>query len=65
MSQEYKQCINDYDVDGLARMLLMSSSQQITNWISMMKLRPKGDDVSDETEISKKKSIFKVGSFLF
>ena len=38
MSKDYKKCINDYDVDGLAKMFLVSSSQQITNWVSMMKV---------------------------
>lgn len=37
MSDEYKKCINDYDVSGLAYLLLSSSSQHITNWISLKK----------------------------
>ena len=34
MAHDYRDCINNYDVEGLTKMLLNSSSQQITNWVS-------------------------------
>lgn len=37
MSDEYKSYINHYDVEGLAKLLQSSSSQQMTNWVSMKK----------------------------
>ena len=37
MSDDYKECIGNYDIDGLVKILLISSSQQATNWISMKK----------------------------
>lgn len=37
MSEEYKRCINDSDVEGLARLLFYSSSLQVANWVSFKK----------------------------
>ena len=37
MSDDYKSYINNFDVDGLAKLLQSSSSQQMTNWVSMKK----------------------------
>lgn len=37
MSDEYKQMINRNDIDGLTKMFLASSSQQMVNWVSMVK----------------------------
>ena len=37
MSNEYKQMINRNDIDGLTKMFLASSSQQMVNWVSMVK----------------------------
>ena len=37
MSDDYKKCINSFDVDGLTKLLMMSSSQQLTNWVSLYK----------------------------
>lgn len=37
MSREYKQYINNFDVDGLAQMLANSSSQQMATWVSLTK----------------------------
>lgn len=37
MSGDYKQYINDYNVESLTKMLVNSSSQQMTNWYSMNK----------------------------
>ena len=34
MAEDYRQFIDDYDVEGFTKMLLTSSSQQITNWVS-------------------------------
>jgi hypothetical protein len=38
MSDDYKECINNFDVDGLTKLLINSSSQQIVNWVSFIKL---------------------------
>ena len=40
MGPEYRELINNYDVEGLTKMLLNSSSQQITNWVSVKKNHP-------------------------
>lgn len=37
MSREYKQLINNNDIEGFTQMLLSSSSQQMVNWVSMNK----------------------------
>ena len=37
MSEDYKNFINNYDVEGLTKFLMMSSSQQLTTWISLCK----------------------------
>ena len=37
MSEDYKNCINSFDIDGLTKLLITSSSQQLTNWISLSK----------------------------
>lgn len=37
MSREYKQLINNNDIEGFTQMLLNSSSQQMVNWVSMNK----------------------------
>ena len=37
MSAEYKKLINNYDVDSLCNMFFASSSQLMTNWISLIK----------------------------
>ena len=37
MSKEYKDLINNNDVEGFTQMLLSSSSQQMVNWVSMTK----------------------------
>ncbi|MBR2246553.1 MAG: Fic family protein [Bacilli bacterium] len=36
MSDDYKEYINNNDVDGLAKFLFSSSSQQATNWTSLV-----------------------------
>jgi fido (protein-threonine AMPylation protein) len=48
MSKDYKRCINDFDVEALTKLFLNSSSQQITNWVSLNKV---GMSI-DESEIS-------------
>jgi len=58
MSDEYRRCINDYDVSGLAQLFLSSSSQQITNWISLKKCGvsfdedniPRNEDLAEISE---------------
>lgn len=37
MSPEYKKYINDFDIDSLSHMFSASSSQLMTNWISLIK----------------------------
>lgn len=37
MSRDYKKYINDFNVEELAKMLLSSSSQQMTTWVSFAK----------------------------
>ncbi len=37
MSRQYKQLINNNDIEGFTQMLLSSSSQQMVNWVSMNK----------------------------
>ena len=37
MAQEYRDCINNYDVEGLAKLLFYSSSVQMANWVSEKK----------------------------
>ena len=38
LADDYRKCINDYDVEGLAKMLFNSSSLQIANWVSIKKV---------------------------
>lgn len=35
MTDEYKEYINNYDYEGLAKMMLSSSSQLLSNWVSL------------------------------
>ena len=72
MSKEYKKYINDFDVDGFTKMLLISSSQQIANWVSMMKVgtsvkKNESENHSNESgEGSNKKIIIhRISSYLF
>ena len=81
MSEEYRKCINENDVDGLARLLVISSSLQITNWVSMKKTKlnvnkkeysSDNDQLAeliefedDSTNSEKKNKVFKKGVFLF
>jgi hypothetical protein len=37
MSDDYKKFINEFDVDGLAKYLMSSSSQLLTSWIGLVK----------------------------
>lgn len=38
MIEEYKECISSIDYKGLAKMMLASSSQLLSNWVSIQKL---------------------------
>lgn len=40
MLEDYHRCINEYDVEGLAKLFFMSSSLQLANWVSMKKSHP-------------------------
>jgi len=50
MSDDYRGYIDRYDIEGFAKMLLSSSSQQITNWMSMKKGKslPKKENISND-----------------
>ena len=48
MSDDYKQCINTNDVDGLTRMLLISTSQQASNWMSMQRMNQNEDSIDND-----------------
>ena len=77
MTREYKRYIGDFDYEGLAQMMLASSSQLLSNWVSMRKagIRPRKNEQSNEmlaevlTKDDSKRKIkgFKnyMGSFLF
>ena len=41
MRDDYLKCINNYDVEGLAKLFFMSSSIQLANWVSMKKNQPR------------------------
>ena len=42
LSNDYKKFINDFDVEALTKLFWSSSSQQLTNWISLDKARMYG-----------------------
>ncbi len=81
MSQEYKKCIDEYDIDGLSRLLFYSSSQTLANWISektahsslrRRDAQPTNNQLAelvgydDNENIDEKKSkVFEFTSFLF
>ena len=48
MSDDYKQCINNNDIDGLTRMLLISTSQQASNWMSMQRMNQNEDSIDND-----------------
>ena len=72
MSDDYKKFINSFDVDNLTKLLMSSSSQQLTNWISLSKagIYPRkninNDKLAeleeyrdlDKTNVKKKSNIF-------
>ena len=49
MSYDYRQYIDNYDIEGLAKMLLNSSSQQVTNWVST-KIHPNSKKIDIHNE---------------
>jgi len=68
MSEDYKKCINSFDVDGLTKLLLISSSQQLSNWISLYKaglevrkktINPNNDKLAELEEYSSEKKHIK------
>ena len=76
MSEEYKNCINNNDVEGLAKLLFYSSSLQLANWISEKtantSLVPKkannyqlAELVGYDEEIEEMKPKFNIKNFLF
>ena len=52
MSEDYKKYINTFDIEGLTKLLMISSSQQLTNWISLYKagLYIRKDSIHPENE---------------
>ena len=48
MSDDYKECINNNDVDGLTKMLLTSTSQQASNWMSMQRMNQNEDSIDND-----------------
>jgi len=48
MSDDYKNCINENDVNGLTKMMLASTSQQASNWMSMQRTHLKDDYVNND-----------------
>ena len=80
MSEEYKKCIDDYDIEGLAKLFFYSSSLQLANWISEKTARstihkkdiqPSNDQLAElvgyednQDDGDKKNKIFGIGSFL-
>ena len=79
MSDEYRRCINESDIEGLAKLFVYSSSLQIANWVSMKKAHPNlnARETADNSELatliefedadkdSKKNKSFHLGSVLF
>ncbi len=60
MSEDYTNYINNNDVEGLARFLMASSSQLLTNWISLVKsglrfsrsgLNPSNDNLAEIVDL--------------
>ena len=49
MSDDYKECINNNDIDGLTKMLLTSTSQQASNWMSMQRMYQNEDTIDNDT----------------
>lgn len=45
MSEDYKNCINNFDVEGLTKILANSHSLQMTTWISQTKASIYGDNL--------------------
>lgn len=62
MTDEYKKYINNFDYEGLAKMMLSSSSQLLSNWMSMRKA-----GISHGTKGETNKELAKVsnGQFYF
>ena len=54
LSSDYKKFINEFDVEALTKLLWSSSSNQLTNWISLDKARSYGrrDDSSKNEKFS-------------
>lgn len=48
MSDDYKECINNFDVDGLTKIMLTSTSQQASNWMSLQRATRNEDFVNND-----------------
>ena len=74
MSDEYKKYIDDFDVDGFAKYLFGNSSQQLTNWTSLVtaglrvnksNMNPKNEKLAEMGTNNKKKILKKMNLLMF
>ncbi len=74
MSDEYKRYIDNVDIDGFAKYLFGNSSQQLTNWTSLVtaglrvnksNMNPKNEKLAEMGTNNKKKAIKKMSFLLF
>ena len=74
MSDEYKRYIDNADIDGFAKYLFGNSSQQLTNWTSLVtaglrvnksNMNPKNEKLAEMGTNNKKKVIKKMNFLLF
>lgn len=73
MSDDYKRLIDNNDIEGMAKFLMASSSQQLTNWTALAKagikvnknnLNPKNEKLAEIGESSYGKKLIKRINFL-
>lgn len=73
MSDDYKKYIDNYDVEGMAKFLMASSSQQLTNWTALAKagikvnksnINPKNEKLAEIGESNYGKKLIKRINFL-
>ena len=74
MSDEYTRYINSLDIDGFAKYLFGNSSQQLTNWTSLVtaglrvnksNINPKNEKLAEMGTNNTKKKIKKMSLLLF
>ena len=73
MSDEYKNYIDNVDIDGFAKYLFGNSSQQLTNWTSLVtaglrvnksNINPKNEKLAELGTNNKKKQLIRTMNFL-